>query len=683
MPPKPQFQSLTDPVTALSGVGPKKANMLARVGIRVVKDFLNILPRTYQNRHPRKIKELDAGETAIVVAHVLRAQFMGYGRTRRLQVLVKDDSGHLKLVFFNTQTMNLERRFLPNSLITIVGTVTAYGQLMQMSHPRVYNGDVAASLEGICAIYPEVKGIYSTELSKFIQAALQHINTNPIPDIVPTHVREQAGILPLAQSYQAIHHPVLSKREIDALIDQSHPAFRRMAFDEILALQLIIQRRRLQISQHQANAFKTENTQTFFKELLLFAPTKAQTRVFSEISADLSRTYPMMRLLQGDVGAGKTAIAACSLFLAAKNMLQSAIMVPTEILAAQHYQTLKKILEPHGIKVILLTSSTTKKERESILNDLKEYPNLVAVGTHALITEDVNFKNLSLIIIDEQHRFGVEQRTALLKKGRKDNLVPHILAMTATPIPRSLALTLYGDFAISILDELPPGRTPIVTRILFGDPCHIIQMLAKNIIDKDEQAYIVYPLVEESEKIDLQDAKRAFDMLVNLFDPVTVALIHGRMKAREKEKIMQRFIQASAKILISTTVIEVGVDVPNATNIIIVHAERFGLSQLHQLRGRVGRGHKKSTCFLVTEKLQPDKDAYRRLSLMEKTSDGFLIANEDLNLRGPGDFLGTRQSGLPLFRFCDFSKHADLIEHARNLAINITSAPKPNEQFSQ
>ncbi len=680
----PKSHPLADPVTVLSGIGPKKAEVLAKTGIRLVRDFLNILPRTYQDRQRKKIKELEIGSPGIVLAHVLRAQFIGYGRFRRLEVLVKDDSGHLKLVFFNTQTINLEQRFSPNNLITILGTATAYGQLLQMPHPRTYNGDVAATLEGLWPVYPEVKGIYPAELSKFIQAALQHMNASPVLEMVPAQTLEGARIWPLAQAYQAIHHPSgLIKSEIDALIDQSHPAFRRMAFDEMLSLQLVIQRRRLQMSRHSSQVIESENIQNLFKTLLPFAPTTAQARVLVEISEALSRSYPMMRLLQGDVGAGKTAIAACGLFLAAKNKLQSAIMVPTEILAKQHYQTLKKILEPHGIKVVLLTGSTHKKERESILNDLTKCPTLVAVGTHALITEDVCFKNLSLIIIDEQHRFGVEQRTALLNKGKKDNLVPHILAMTATPIPRSLALTLYGDFAISILDELPPGRTPIVTRILPGDPNHIIQMLAKKILDKDEQGYIVYPLVEESEKLDLQDAKRAFDMLANLFGPVTVALIHGRMKAKEKEEIMQRFVQAEVKLLISTTVIEVGVDVPNATNMIIVHAERFGLSQLHQLRGRVGRGEKKSSCFLITEKLQPGDDAYRRLSLMEKTSDGFLIASEDLNIRGPGDFLGTRQSGLPLFRFCDLSKHADLIEHARNLAISLTCVPQQNEQSSQ
>lgn len=673
----PQYSISNDPISQLKGVGPQKIQILNQNNIYTINDLLNILPRHYQLRSKQSIKELIDGENALIVATVLRVQYLGVNKFRRLEIIVKDESAAIRLIFFSPKIINVKQRFVENSLITILGTVSNYNNLKQITHPRTFSGDVSNTLKGLWPVYSEIKGIYPALLIKFIHEAIKHIEKKLITDWVSEELQKAANMLSITQAYKQIHTPSSEDRQL-LLEPYEHPAFRRLAFEEILSLQLQMQKRRQQITSCRAHPFSISNlnSEKLFGELFFFSPTSAQNRALKEISEDLKNPLPMLRLLQGDVGSGKTAVAAFICFLNALEKKQSAIMAPTEILAKQHFHTLEKVFSSHQIKVALLTGSTKAKQKKIITQEIASNNCLVIVGTHSLISEAIDFKNLSLVIIDEQHRFGVEQRMQLFAKGKKNGYSPHVLAMSATPIPRSLAMTIYGDFAISSLDELPPGRTTVNTNILIGNPTSLIPQLAHKILQKDEQGYIVYPLVEESEKVDLQNAKQAFSKLTTQFPTQPIALIHGKMKPAEKDLIMQDFALGKIKILISTTVIEVGIDVPNATNMVIVNAERFGLSQLHQLRGRVGRGSKPSNCYLLTQKLIPTDNAYHRLTLMEKTSDGFAIANADLALRGQGDFIGTRQSGLPFFRCLNFKQHADLIEPAQKLAITLAKRPK-------
>ncbi len=650
-----------DPIGKLTGIGPAREKAFKSLGVHTIKDLLGILPRAYQLREKRPISELKPGMNGLVVGTIMRLQTVGPPKSQRLEIMFKDGSGYLKLVFFQLRPVSYLMNLPPQTQITVMGLVTSFNAMLQMAHPKVALGDKSADFHGVWPIYTELKNLGPADLSKGIESALSHIHKSAPQEPFPTEILQQLNLLPLLESYEAIHRPDDVITDLD-----KHPAFRRMAFEELYQLQLRLQKHRKTQQQSQAPVAPRIPADALFKKILPFTPTQAQVRVINEIIGDLNKPYPMLRLLQGDVGAGKTAVAASVACHLSEAGYQTALMAPTEILAEQHYQLFVKLF---GSQLVgRLQGSLGTKERRDVLARLQSGEIKIILGTHALISDDVEFHKLGLCIIDEQHRFGVNQRTELRNKGKRGLEVPHVLAMTATPIPRSLALTAYGDFALSVLDELPPGRTPISTHILQGDPTLNVMMLAEKCLRNQDQAYIIYPLVEESEKIDLLDAQQAFAQLEARFGSLTVGLIHGRMPAAEKDATMQRFSSGQAQILVSTTVIEVGVDVPNATCMIIVHPERFGLSQLHQLRGRVGRGSKKSACYLLTDQLFPSEETYRRLSIMEKSQNGFEIAAEDLKIRGPGDFLGTRQSGLPIFHHCDLVKHADLIEPARELA---------------
>lgn len=651
-----------EPIGKLPGIGPAREKAFQTLGIFKIKDLLGILPRAYQLREKYPISSLKPGMQALVVGNILRIQTLGGFKQQRLEIMLKDPTGYLKLVFFQTKPVGYLMKAEPGTQITVMGAITSFNAMLQMAHPKVALGDKAEQFKGVWPIYPELKNLNNHDLYRAIEAALDYIKTNPLHDL-PSELLNRLNLLPLLESYQSIHAP------LEPILDlEKHPAFRRMAFEELYELQVRLQKHRQIQQQSQAPVIAKQSANALFTQLFSFKPTGAQLRTIDEIIGDLSKPYPMLRLLQGDVGAGKTAVAACVAQHLAGAGYQTAIMAPTEILAEQHYQLFTKLFAPNLVGRLM--GSLGAPERRKVLEQLASGEIKIIIGTHALISEDVHFHNLGLCIIDEQHRFGVNQRTELRNKGKRGNSVPHVLAMTATPIPRSLALTAYGDFALSVLDELPPGRTPISTHILQGDPTSNVMMLAEKCLRNQEQAYIIYPLVEESEKLDLLDAEQAFAQLQTRFGAAHIALIHGRMSAAEKDAAMLRFSSAGAQLLVSTTVIEVGVNVPNATCMMVIHPERFGLSQLHQLRGRVGRGDRKSACYLLTNQLFPSEETYRRLSIMEKSQNGFEIAAEDLKIRGPGDFLGTRQAGLPIFHHCDLVKHADLIEPARELAIS-------------
>ncbi|MEI6790644.1 MAG: ATP-dependent DNA helicase RecG [Myxococcaceae bacterium] len=650
-----------DPIGKLTGIGPAREKAFNNLGVHTVKDLLGILPRTYQLREKHLISSLKPGMQALVVGTIMRMQTVGPPKSQRLEIMFKDGTAYLKLVFFQLRPVAYLQALAPQTELTVMGSITSFNSMLQMTHPKVALGDKTQEMHGVWPIYPELKNLGPSDLTKAIESALGYVRKS-CTESLPAEFLKQHNLLSLLESYELIHRPE------DLITDTDHhPAFRRLAFEELYQLQVRLAKHRQIQQQSKAPVVSPVSAEILFKKILPFTPTKAQIRVINEILSDLSQPHPMLRLLQGDVGAGKTAVAASAAYHMSGSNYQTALMAPTEILAEQHYQLFTKLFG--SSLVARLQGSLGAKERREVLRRLKTGEAKIAIGTHALISEDVEFSNLGLCIIDEQHRFGVNQRTELRNKGKRGLQVPHVLAMTATPIPRSLALTAYGDFSLSVLDELPPGRTPISTHILQGDPTQNMLMLADKCLRSSEQAYIIYPLVEESEKIDLLDAQQGFSGLEGRFGSEKVALIHGRMTAAEKDAAMQRFMLGQAQLLVSTTVIEVGVDVPNASCMMIIHPERFGLSQLHQLRGRVGRGSKKSACYLLTNQLFPSEETYRRLAIMEKSQNGFEIAAEDLKIRGPGDFLGTRQAGLPIFHHCDLVKHADLIEPARELAI--------------
>ncbi len=651
-------------IEQLPGVGPVRLKALLGLGVKTLGDLLGILPRDYELKTRRPIASLSAGMSGLVVAQVLRLKLSGPGRTQRLEVVLRDSSGFMKLVFFQPKSVAYLKNLTPMTEVTVAGPVTSFNSVLQMAHPKIAIGDKANEWEGVWPIYPDLKDMPSGDLARLIDVALNLVRTNKPAEQFDADTLKRLNILPLFEAYEAIHQPKALFKSMD-----SHPGFRRMAFEELYQLQLRLQKHRKAQEQAEAPVLPVVPSETLFKQVMPFTPTGAQARAVAEIVADFARPYPMLRLLQGDVGAGKTAVAASIAHHMAENGYQTAIMAPTEILAEQHYNLFVKLFGPE--KIARLQGSLKSKERRLALERLQSGEVKIVIGTHALISDDVHFHRLGLCIIDEQHRFGVDQRTALRNKGRLGKKVPHVLAMTATPIPRSLALTAYGDFALSILDELPPGRTPISTHVLQGNPTHNLLMIADRCLKNNEQAYLIYPLVEESEKLDLLHAEAGYQELVSRFGESQVALVHGRMNAADKDAAMGRFSRGEARFLVSTTVVEVGVDVPNASCMMIIHPERFGLSQLHQLRGRVGRGSRKSSCYLLTDQMFLQQEAFRRLSIMEKTQNGFEIAAEDLAIRGPGDFLGTRQSGLPIFHHCDLVKHADLIEPARELALII------------
>jgi ATP-dependent DNA helicase RecG len=516
--------------------------------------------------------------------------------------------------------------------------------------------------EKLTPIYPTTAGLTQASLSKAIDTALAR---DELSETLPYEIYQQLNLPSFAQSIRSLHHPA-PDANLEALEARTTVEWRRLAFDELLAQQLSMRKHYAVRASIDAPAMSSSKTLiTALLKSLPFALTQSQQKVATEISHDLTKSHPMQRLLQGDVGSGKTIVACMAALQAIESGWQVALMAPTEILAEQHYHKFMSWLTPINIKIAWLTGSQSKKERETALFEIANGQAMLAIGTHALFQESVSFAKLGLAIIDEQHRFGVQQRLALRKKGEPE---PHQLMMSATPIPRTLSMSYYADLDVSVIDELPPGRTPIVTKLVSDERRNEILQRVRDACMMGSQAYWVCPLIEESEVLQLQTATETFENLKENFSDLRVGLVHGRMKPAEKQEMMQAFSKGEIQLLVATTVIEVGVDVPNASLMIIEHAERMGLSQLHQLRGRVGRGAEKSTCILMYSKKQFSETARARLKVIYESNDGFAIAQADLNIRGPGEYLGTRQSGVPMLKIADLQRDIDLLEVARSKA---------------
>lgn len=656
-------------VTTLKGVGPALAEKLAKVGLETLQDVLFHLPLRYQDRtRVTPIAALRPGGDAVVEGVVSGAE-VTMGRRRSLLVRLQDATGTLSLRFFHfsqAQKDGLKR----GTSLRCYGEVRPGATGLEIYHPeyRALGADEPSGRveQSLTPIYPSTEGLTQQRLRALSQQALYALNGSSLPDWLPDELARQYQLAPLADAIRYLHRPP-PDADLEELAEGRHWAQHRLAFEELLTHQLSLARLRESIRAQQAPPLpRAARLPAQFLANLGFAPTGAQLRVSGEIAWDLAQHEPMLRLVQGDVGAGKTVVAALAALQAIEAGYQVALMAPTEILAEQHFLNFSRWLEPLGIEVAWLAGKLKGKARAGALERIAAGAPMV-VGTHALFQDEVQFKNLALAIIDEQHRFGVQQRLALRQKGVAGRLCPHQLIMTATPIPRTLAMSAYADLDTSILDELPPGRTPVTTLVIADSRRLEVIERVRAACSEGRQAYWVCTLIEESEELTCQAAQTTFEELSAALGELRVGLVHGRMKAAEKAAVMEEFKAGRLQLLVATTVIEVGVDVPNASLMIIENPERLGLSQLHQLRGRVGRGSAVSHCVLLYH--APLSHMGReRLAIMRETSDGFVIAEKDLELRGPGEMLGTRQTGLLQFKVADLLRDADLLPAVREAA---------------
>ncbi len=641
---------LTDPITILKGIGPTKAKQLAALNIYTLGDLICHFPRGYEDRTRLvTIEKLEVDKPACFKAMVMNTPRTSHVRKGLdiTKVTVADHTARLTLTFFNQKYTAEQLRYGQEYIFygAVSGDFIGYN----MASPSFEALDAPpVTTRRVLPIYPLTAGLSNASVCKAVQQALALCD--PPEEIIPEPVRSQYGILPAARAYQAIHEP--------ASMQEAELAKRRLIFEEFFVFSAGLSLMRAARSLKHTAPFENTNLQPFYA-LLPFALTGAQTRAIEEIAADFRRGAPMNRLVQGDVGSGKTMVAAAAAYLAAGNHRQAAFMAPTEILAEQHYASLSRLFAPMDIQVGLLTGSMKEKEKKILRAGLAEGSIDLVIGTHALLSESTVFSNLGLVITDEQHRFGVAQRSRLSGKGQD----PHLLVMSATPIPRTLALIMYGDLEVSILDELPPGRQQVDTFLVTESYRPRINAFIRKQVAEGHQVFVVCPAVEESEALQVKSAELWAQTLQSVFSDLRVCLLHGQMKGGEKEAIMADFAAGKADIMVATTVIEVGVDVPNATLMVIEDADRFGLSQLHQLRGRVGRGSAKSYCILTSHNRQPE--TLQRLKAFCKTTDGFRIAEEDLKMRGPGDFFGSRQSGLPAFKVADLSMDLQTLKDAQ------------------
>ena len=646
-------------------INPRLVGILNKKGLQRTGDVLFLLPRVYEDRRTlKKIAQLVSGERGTIVAEVRRAEET-YGGRRQFRAVLADSSGSISAVFFQTGPW-LKARFPVGKKLVVSGEARATNFGWEMPHPEIEPADdLETSPIHFNRIVPVYPGFERHEQRALRELAFRIAEKDAlsIEEPLPDALRTRLGLFGLGEALKYLHFPP-GDAKLDALDAHTSAAHQRLAFDELFFLQLGMALRRQGVKVQPGIAFDVSATLVDkAKAVLPFSLTGAQQKVIGQVTRDMARPEPMNRLLQGDVGSGKTAVALVAAGVAVQNGYQVAVMAPTELLAQQHYRTFQKFLAPLGVEVALITGSGGAKKKAAQREAVAFGKVSVAVGTHALIQGSVAFEKLGLVVIDEQHRFGVIQRHALMGKGVR----PDVMVMTATPIPRTLAMTMYGDLDVSVIDELPPGRTPIETHVVSESSKTRAWDVVRAEIKKGHQAYVIYPLVEESEKIDLADATKGAEQLKALFPEARVGLLHGRMKADEKESVMTAFRGHQLDILVSTTVVEVGVDVPNASVMVMEHAERFGLSQLHQLRGRVGRGAAKSYCLLVTGFAQSAESA-ERLSVMEESSDGFVIAERDLEIRGPGEFLGTRQSGLPELAVANLVRDQALLATAQEEA---------------
>ncbi len=648
--------TLRSSVSCLKGVGPKVAEHLARIKIHTIADLLFHLPLRYEDRtRVYAINELQPLARVLIRGHV--ANLRVAGRKRRLMCTVSDATGSLELCFFHFNRAQMQRLQTPGIVLQCFGEVRQGPQRrLQMVHPEysVYRDGVETTLaKTLTPIYPTTEGLQQTMMRKLVAAGLVLLRSGHLlPELIPEKMRSEFNFGSLTEALLFVHSP---PEQVDQTLLASgvHPAQQRLIIEELLAHQisLLQVRKRIQVGEALA-IMDGPDLVSRFLALLPFELTFAQQRVVKEIQSDMASSAAMLRLVQGDVGSGKTVVAAYAILLVVSQGAQAALMAPTEILAEQHLQTMKAWLQPLGVRIGFLSGSMTAAERVRVVNKIVAKKYDLVIGTHALFQSKVSFHSLALMVVDEQHRFGVHQRLALKDKGKAAGLTPHQLVMTATPIPRSMAMTVYGDLDCSIIDELPPGRKPVTTLLVEQQRrIEIVQRLFDH-CQKGTQAYWICTLVEESETLRAKAAELVFTELQAAMPEVKVALVHGRLKADEKDQVMQDFKNNKVQLLVATTVVEVGVDVPNASLMVIDNPERLGLAQLHQLRGRIGRGSKASYCVLLYQS-PLSKSAYKRLSLMRSTADGFIIAEQDLRMRGPGELLGTRQAGLLSFRVAD------------------------------
>jgi ATP-dependent DNA helicase RecG len=714
---------MLEPSTAVQyvkGIGPRLSEILAAKDIHTVDDLLHYLPFRYEDRlNPRGIAELRAGEMATVIAEVRTS---GLFRTRRMpifQMTAGQGRTRLKCIWFNATY--LEGKFQPGQMVALYGKVEDNRGELQLVQPQFEiigggageaEGDpekkVAESLE-IGRIVPIYESAGQGKLTsrwfrRIIHAALENLEPE-LPEAIPPAVRKRLSLLPPREALRRVHWPEPGESFQDLLASRT-PAHIRLIFEELFFIELGLELKRREQKAQTGIPFRlNDQVREAIKRILPFHPTGAQKRALKEIAGDMEKPSPMRRLLQGDVGSGKTLVAFEAAIIAIENGYQVALMAPTEILAQQHYFSARRILEPSGYRIVLLTGSLEDDRKREVRRHIAQGNAQFVIGTHALIEQKVEFAKLGLVIVDEQHRFGVLQRFKLMNKsgeGGSGNAhvgtgalarpaersstslspgEPDVLVMTATPIPRTLALTIYGDLDLSVLDEMPPGRTPIVTRRITDDRSDEVWKFVRKQVTAGHQAYVVYPVIEENEENELKAAMKMYgELSKKIFPDLRVAVLHGRMDPETKEMTMKLFQKGEISILVATTVIEVGVDVPNAAVMVIEHAERFGLAQLHQLRGRIGRGAAKSYCVLMTGG-KVSEEGERRLDAMVRTNDGFEIAELDLELRGPGEFFGTRQAGLPCFQVANLIRDRDLLEVAKREAAAVLSGP--NKEISQ
>ena len=722
------MRELATPIQYVKGVGPRLAEILGHKGIHTVDDLLHYLPFRYEDRlNPRGIAELRAGETATVIAEVRNS---GMFRTRRMpifELVAGQGRARIRCIWFNASY--LRDRFKPGQLLALYGKVEAdmYDGQLQLVQPQFEvleeagNGTsdsaektLAASLEvgRIVPIYESAgQGkLTSRWFRRIIHTALENLPPE-LPDPIPAAVRRHLSLISPREALNKVHWPDPGESFQD-LQSSRTPAHIRMIFEELFFVELGLELKRRQQKAQTGIAFRLdERVREAIKRILPFHPTGAQKRALKEIAADMAQPAPMRRLLQGDVGSGKTIVAFEAAIIAIEDGYQVALMAPTEILAQQHYFSARRILENAGYRIVLLTGSLEEDRKREIRRHVAQGNAQLVIGTHALIEQKVEFAKLGLVIVDEQHRFGVLQRFKLMKKSSEpDGEVvsvgagrspvpaqavvaqpvpiradltpePDVLVMTATPIPRTLALTLYGDLDLSVLDEMPPGRTPVVTRRISDDRADEVWGFVRKQVAARHQIYVVYPVIEENQETELKAAMKMYrELSKKVFPDLRVGLLHGRQEADLKEQVMRLFQKGEIDILVSTTVIEVGVDVANATVMVVEHSERFGLAQLHQLRGRIGRGAAKSYCVLMTGK-KISEDGERRLDAMVRTTDGFQIAELDLELRGPGEFFGTRQAGMPNFQVANLIRDRQLLEAAKLEAATVLAGP--SEEVSE
>ena len=648
------------------GVGPQLAERLAKIDVFSPADLILHLPLRYEDEtRLTMLADVRPGVPAQCEVEVLSCEVTPPPR-RQLVARARDASGEVMLRFVHFYPQQ-QKQLAAGSRLRIFGELRDGFFGAEMIHPRLKPVAAGEPLpESLTPVYPTTAGLAQSALRKLIAGAMRH---NGVRDELPEALRRNLNLPALPEALHLLHAPPPSVALCD-IEDRGHPAWQRIKLDELLAQQISL--RRAYAARRAKNAPGLPLRDTLTRDLLgqlPFALTGAQARAFAEIARDLASDHPMQRLLQGDVGSGKTCVAALAMLQAAENGRQAVLMAPTEILAEQHFRKLTDWLAPMGIEVAWLSGSRKKKEREATLARLAAGEILLAVGTHALIEDPVTLPGLALAVVDEQHRFGVRQRLALREKGQAGES-PHMLMMSATPIPRTLAMSYYADLDVSVLDELPPGRTPIVTKLVAEARREEVIQRVRAACLEGRQAYWVCPLIEESEALQLKTAEETYEMLSAALPDLAVGLVHGRLKNDVKSAMMEAFVSGQLKVLVATTVIEVGVDVPNASLMVIEHAERFGLAQLHQLRGRVGRGAHQSACILIFA--QPLSQAGReRLKAIYEHTDGFVIAREDLRIRGPGEFIGARQSGVPLLRYADLEEDAALVDIARGLAEEI------------